>query len=613
MLRKDVLPVNNKQSSESSEKHLKKIGEGVEEIKASMSKSESSFVKPQLKQIEGLTDLIRDQNKLIDEENKRNKRNDLDNKDDNKDDKLSLFGKSLKSLKDLLSKGLSRKKDDKKEGIGLLEALGLSKLMGSVKSGNFTKAILGFGKAFLKKFFAAFLAIDFLGTIFSDEKLKEITGKENNTFYDKFKAGLASILSLLTFGIFGSESEIFKAIDRLPEEISKIVTQFFTGEGDNKVVKEMHRILDDFYDNFLSIASWLTGFDTEDLRKNFSIFFSKMKGFVDFISGPILEVFENIKNTFSDAVDHILKSVREFFQIGVGIFTGESTIGELLESVWSNIVDLFLIPFKGLTSMLDDMFGTEIFGTVYGVVDKFATFIKEMFGYITGKIDQVANFLGIKTDKMKAVDKFREESVKNSSSSKEGLKANDKFLNKKLEESGLYTGRMMGDDDLDWDKIKEAGGIDKRTLESLLREGDFSIKDTEKLWDLYQNNGKIVDEVKKERKSPEDYMNTEKVKLKEKIVSNPINEFINKKSEDSKNISINSKNSNLEDLPNTKKDKNKLNSLEDISNLRSIDVIKSPEANATNVINNYAGDTITHNTYTTLSGDRISEKNSKNI
>lgn len=407
-----------------------------------------------------------------------------------------------------------------------------------------------------------------LGTAFNPKEVQRITGidEKKQKWYHQLGSGLSTLASIFTLGIF-DEKEIYDS--------AKVHGGKLIDAGA------------EFADTFLGL------FDEETFEESKEKIKKSTVGLFTNIQKNIQEIGEEVKKNpqaigLMNLSAKIFNPMKDYME-GKGKDGGihglfNKDIPEALQFL-KDIGNAIVKPIKDAKDNLVTKIKEGPLGDAIKIIGEIAESISNAFQKIKDKVEGVAKFLGI--------------DIENSQEKETRLK---KESEKKIEIEKIMSKKDVREDE----KMK----------------GDLS-------WHNSSNSFEDMDFYKSKRgerkvKSLEAYIRSDNVDMEDKLKALDEIQKMNKKTEvdlggstkdkdikPTTKVSLNSTPKIDTEIPTTKKDINKLNTIVESNKKKSSTQVQETEV--ANVINNYAGDTITHNTYTTLSGDRISEKNSKNI
>lgn len=309
--------------------------------------------------------------------------------------------------------------------------------------GGITELLKSAVMKWLKRFLIAFAIFDFFGTVFNPQKVKEITGKQHNTWVDAIEAGLANVIAIMTFGLFGNAKEIYKTIDNIP----KMIIQLFTDIGDNKTIKKLRKDIKSSYNGWLNIMSVITGYDTDTIHKS--------------LVGA-LGVVTTLGSDLRDAVTQFANGLLNIFTGGTG---GTDSVMQPFKNLFNNITDALIKPFKKVADWVDK----KLIGLIGWLLD--------LFEWIGEKV-------GIKTLKQKQIDHEVEEAGKLSKSSSHKAVAEKRLIKNKIAKDKFISEGWFGGGSLK-DETKNqlftagpnGGPITKEQAQDLIVTGNLNDKD----------------------------------------------------------------------------------------------------------------------------------------
>lgn len=388
-------------------------------------------------------------------------------------------------------------KEDKKKGIfgkilsGIIGAVGMfaTALMSPIKwvakmlfnvpgmlggAGAFFKNLIpnliGFGKAFLKKIFIGFLAIDFITTMFNPEKVKEITGKKDANILEKIGAGVAAVIETVTFGLFGNSKDIYKFLKNdLFDTIVGLFKSIFMDVGGNSLVEEIKtsffKTLKTMYTNIVMSIANIFGFSAKD---------------VDSFLGPfIIQMIDSVKT----CVVGIVNTFSTLFSDIANFFSSDSNVmgfGGVIKNFIFGILDTFANVFNGIFDYIKSLAGEDtLVGKVVGVIQDIfnglISTIKFVIDKITGMFDGILSFLGLDSGKSKAIKEIKNGKV--DTSAVDNMESSGKIKQNVIDYDGIDVVNSI--DIVDFDKLT------KPEAEQLIRTGKLDKKTEQALYDKF--------------------------------------------------------------------------------------------------------------------------------
>lgn len=344
-----------------------------------------------------------------------------------------------------------------------------------------TPLFVGGIKAVLKRLFVGLMALDFIGAIFDEEKMKSVTGKENNSLMDKIIAAFSSVVSDFTFGLLGTPKEIYKTITSSLNAVLDLIrggTAGFLG----KLGPSVGNLLVKIYNGVLNAFTQIYPAVINTLANVLGLDYSFVKKVIEEVGSSVLNVFSSVKNLFSDIVN-LFSSGGEAWSIGATIKKFIFAILNSFQTIVNNILDV-ISQYLGKDNLLIKIVRT-IFNVLIEGVKFFVDAISSMF-------DGILDFLGIKTKKQQNLDNFKKdtssEERKANSDIVENMKNNPNgkvnVVDKDYEGMGVTIKAIELKDDI--------SNISKEEAKALIKSGQLDKKDEQRLFQEYFSKDYII-------------------------------------------------------------------------------------------------------------------------